>query len=96
MTLTIELTEAEQARLTAVAKQEGLRPEELARKVLTDYLPSVTEAPLHEDPTLALFREWEEEGAARTAEEAEQENELWEKFQANVNETRAALGMRKL
>jgi hypothetical protein len=95
MTLTIELSAAEQARLTAAAKQEGLAPEALARKVLTDHLPPLVEGP-QEDPTLALFRQWEQEGAARTPEEAARENELWEQFQANVNETRAALGMRKL
>ena len=95
MTLTIELGATEQARLTAAAKQEGLAPAELARKVLTDHLPPLAEEAL-EDPTLALFRQWAEEGAARTTEDAARENEIWEQFQANVNETRAALGMRKL
>jgi hypothetical protein len=93
MTLTIDLNPAEQAQLTAAAKQQGVAPEELARKVLTAHLPAVVE---RENPTLALFRQWEAEAAARSPEEAERENELWEQFQANVNETRAALGMRKL
>ena len=96
MSLTIELTAAEHARLAAAAEPEGLAPAELVRKVLTDYLPSLAAEPQPEDPTLALFRQWEEEGTARTPEEAARENELWEQFQANVNETRAALGMRKL
>jgi hypothetical protein len=96
MTLTIELNATEQARLATAAKQEGLAPEELARKVLTDHLPPATEEPPSEDPTLELFRQWEAEGTARTLEDAERENELWEQFQANVNETRAALGMRQL
>lgn len=95
MSLTIELHPGEEARLIAAAKREGLPPEELARKVLTEHLPAADELQ-PEDPTLALFRKWEAEGTARTAEEAEQENELWERFQENVNQTRAALGMRQL
>jgi hypothetical protein len=96
MTLTIQLDEVEQARLDAAAKQEGMAPAELARKVLTDHLPPLATHGEREDPTLTLFRQWEEEGAARTPEEALRENELWEEFQSNVNETRAALGMREL
>ena len=96
MSLTIELNAAEQARLAAAAKQEGMAPAELARKVLTDHLPRLAEGAQDEDPTLALFREWAAEDAKRTPEEAARENELWERFQANVNETRVALGMRKL
>lgn len=96
MSLMIELSHDEQARLAAVTKQEGLAPEELARKVLTDHLPPLAAERQPEDPTLALFRQWAEEDAKRTPEEAAQENELWEQFRQNVNETRAALGMRKL
>lgn len=96
MSLMIELNPDERARLVAAAKQQGMAPAELARKVLTDYLPPLAEESQPEDPTLALFRQWEAEGITRTAEEAARENELWEQFQANVNETRAALGMRKL
>lgn len=73
-----------------------MAPEELARKLLTDHLPPLAAESQPEDPTLALFRQWEQEDTARTPEEAAQENDLWEQFQANVNETRAALGMRKL
>lgn len=96
MTLSIELNATEQARLAAAAEQEGLAPAELVRKLLTDHLPPLAEEEQQEDPTLALFRQWEQEGKARTPEEAAQENELWERFQANVNETCAILGMRKL
>jgi hypothetical protein len=96
MSLMIELSPDEQARLAAAAKQEGMAPAELARKVLTDHLPPLPAEPHPEDPTLALFRQWEAEGTARTPEEAARENELWEQFQTNVNETRATLGMRKL
>jgi hypothetical protein len=94
MSLTIELNADEQARLAAAARLEGVAPEELARKVLSDHLRPLA-AP-DSEPTIALFRQWEREGAARSAEEAAREAELWEQFQTNVNETRAALGMREL
>ena len=96
MSLMIELSPEVQSRLAAAAKQEGMAPEELARKLLTDHLPPQPAEPQPEDPTLALFRQWAEEDAKRTPEEAAQENELWEQFLTNVNETRAALGMRKI
>lgn len=96
MSLTIELSPDEQARLDAAAKEKGMAPEVLAREVLTSHLPAAPDEPATEDPTLALFRRWAEEDAQRTPEEVAEENELWERFQANVNETRAALGMRLL
>jgi hypothetical protein len=96
MSLMIELSAAEEARLTAAAEQEAVAPEEMARKLVTDHLPPLAAEPPSDDPTLVLFRQWEQEGTARTAGEAVHEIGLWEQFQANVNETRAALGMRKL
>lgn len=96
MSLMIELSPSEQARLAAAARREGVAPAELARRLLADHMPPLADEPLVEDPTLTLFRQWEEEGVARTPEEAARENELWEQFQANVNETRATLMMMKL
>lgn len=96
MSLTIELDLAEETRLTAAAKQEGVAPEELARRVLAAHLPPLTEGVQEKDATLALFRQWAAEDADRTPEEIARENELWRQFQANVNETRGALGMRPL
>ena len=96
MTLTIELSAAEQARLAAAARQEGMAPAELARRVLAENLPPLSEGAPAGDPTLELFRQWAAEDAKRTPDEAAQENELWEQFQANLNETRQALGMRRL
>jgi hypothetical protein len=96
MSLVIELSPHEEARPAAAAKEEGIAPADLARKVLTDSLPPMAEGPQPEDPTLALFDQWAAEDAKRTPEEAAQENALWEQFLTNINETRAALGMRKL
>jgi hypothetical protein len=95
VSLTIELDAAEEARLSAAAREQGLAPAELARRVLLDHLPAV-EMRQPDEATLALFRKWDSEDAERTPEQAQLENELWDTFQANVNETRQALGMRKL
>ncbi len=48
------------------------------------------------DPTLALFAQWAQEDARKTYEDRAQEELLWEQFEANLNETRAALSMRRL
>jgi hypothetical protein len=46
--------------------------------------------------TLALFAQWAVEDARKTPEETAQEDRLWEQFEAGINETRDALGMRRL
>src|SRR5262245_28375519 len=43
MTLTIELSSAEQARLTEAARLEGLAPPEFVRRVLSEHLPPTAE-----------------------------------------------------
>jgi hypothetical protein len=42
MTLTIELDPEEEVRLATAAKQEGLAPAALARRLVVEHLPSVT------------------------------------------------------
>src|SRR5690348_15841558 len=96
MSLTIELSPDEQARLDAAAEQEGLPSAEVARKILKDHLLPAAAAPQPEDPTLALFRRGEQETTAPPPEEAARENDLSALSQANGNETRAALGIRQL
>ena len=46
MTLTIELNPEEGARLAAAARQEGVAPADLARKLVTEHLPPVPAGPL--------------------------------------------------
>ena len=95
MTLTVELTPAEEARLVAAAKQEGVEPAELVRKLMTEHLPST--APDEEtDPTLALFAQWGEEDARKTPEEIAAEERMWEEFEKGINAVRQAQGMRLL
>ena len=94
MTLTIDLTPAEEARLTAAARRAGLAPAEAARKLVTEHLPPAPEG--EEDPTLALFAQWDAEDRQMTPEEAAEEQRVWERFEGGVNETRQELGMRHL
>lgn len=41
MTLTLELSPAEEARLAAAAAQNGLEPAALAKKLVTEHLPAL-------------------------------------------------------
>src|SRR5215213_3676972 len=57
MSLVINLTPTEEARLAAAAQQRGLAPAELARQLVTEHLPG-------SDPLEAVrvkLREWQEQ-----------------------------------
>ena len=95
MTLTIELTPEQEARLAEVAREEGLEPTALAQKFVADRLPTLPAIP-EQDPTLALFAQWRREDALMTPEEIEQERKLWEAVEQGINESRAEQGMRQL
>jgi hypothetical protein len=88
MALTIHLTAAEEARLETAARQEGLDPAELARKLVIERLPPLIPDE-EEDPTLALFAQWEREDAAMTPEEIEEAKREAEEFKQNINAERA-------
>lgn len=93
MTVTLELTPTEEARLAEASRRTGLPVAEAIHSVLAEHLPSVD---AENDPTLALFAQWDAEDAAMTAEESEAEPRLWERFEGGVNQTRAAQRMRRL
>ena len=97
MTLTIELTPQEESRLRSAAKREGIPPADLAKRIVSAHLPDGSsyngEEPT-EDPTIALFRKWEEEDANMTLEEIEQENRDLEELMENLNANRRAAGER--
>ena len=95
MTLTIELTPEQEARLADAARKEGLEPTVLAQKFVADRLPTLPQIP-EQDPTLALFEQWRREDAQMTPEESEQERQLWEAVEQGINEARAEQGMRQL
>jgi hypothetical protein len=93
MTLTIELNLDEEARLAAAANQEGLDPAELARKLVVQNLPSVLQNE-EEDPTLALFAQWDREDSQMTPAEIEEARREFEEFKQNINAERARAGAR--
>jgi hypothetical protein len=93
MAVTIHLTPAEEARLEAAARREGLDATELARKLVIERLPPDTPDG-EEDPTLALFEQWDREDAAMTPEEIEEAKREAEEFKRNINAERARAGSR--
>ena len=96
MSITIELAPDQEARLAAAAKGQGLDPAALATRLVTEHLPPVAEHAEQQDPTLALFAQWEQEDANMTPEEIAQERRLWEEFKANVNVERDRAGARRV
>jgi hypothetical protein len=95
MTLTIELTPTEEAQLTAAARQAGLAPAALARKLVTEHLPLFTpDTP--EDSTLALFAQWDTDDAQMTPEDIAAAQRDYEAFTQRMNAERARSGTRIL
>lgn len=95
MTLTIELTPLEEAQLTAAARQAGLDPAELARKLVTARLPPATpDTP--EDPTLALFAQWDADDAQMTPEDIAEAQRDYDEFTQQMHAERARAGARVL
>lgn len=96
MTLIIDLTPEEEARLEAAALQKGVAPQECVRQLLAAHLPDLIYKGAQEDPTLALFEKWRQEDALKSPDEAADEDRLWEEFEKGINQTRQSLGMRRL
>ena len=92
MSITIELTPAEEARLQAAAASRGVSVTECARRLLTAHLPPCASG----DRTLELFAQWAAEDATDDPAEIARRNREWEEFRANTNATRAAAGSRPL
>src|SRR5262245_28646359 len=93
MALTIELTREEEERLSKAARQKGVAPAELARNLVTEHLPPLVENE-QEDPTLALFAQWDQEDAQMTPEEVEEAKREFEEFKQNINAERKRAGAR--
>lgn len=90
MTLKIELSAEEDARLRAAAAREGVTADECARQLLVAHLPPEQPG----DRTLALFAQWEAEDATDDPEEIARRNREWEEFRTSTNATRAEAGAR--
>jgi hypothetical protein len=95
MTLTIELTPTEEARLMAAAHQAGMTPAELARHLVAAHLPAIT-ADRPEDPTLALFAHWDADDAQMTPEEVTEAQRDYAEFTCRMNAEQARAGARLL
>ena len=91
MTLTIDLTPAEEARLAAEARREGVAPAQWVKERVTERLPKSENA-----ASIALLESWLAEDATDDPEEIRQaEQELLE-FKRNMNANRRAAGERIL
>jgi len=92
MTLVLELPPDVEAQLAAGATERGVDPTAYALQILRAHLPQkgeagrsaqAVEAP--EVPTVALFRQWEEEDATADPEELSRRQQAWETFRENMN-----------
>jgi hypothetical protein len=92
MTLTIELTPDEEARLSAAAREAGIDAAECARRLLVESLPP----PLPDQATLDLLRAWREEDATDDPEEIAAAEEELRAFKQAMNAPRVAAGARLL
>lgn len=96
MTLTIDLTQAEEARLAAEARRAGLGPARWVKERVTERLPTPGSGsvPPENLASIALLEAWMAEDATDDPEEVRQaERELGE-FKRNMNANRRATGER--
>lgn len=94
MTLTIDLSPAAEKQLQVAAQSQGIDPGELVRKIVTEYLPQVE--PTENDPTLALFAQWDKEDAEMTPQEIEEAKRDFQEFKQNINAERERAGSRRI
>lgn len=90
----IDLTQAEEVRLHTAEQQNRVNSTELAYKLVGEQLP--IEKREAQEPTLALFAQWNQEDASMTPEQVEAERFLWDQFETDINHVRCASGMRTL
>ena len=88
MSLIIDLTPEEEARLRAAAANQGVEPAEVARRVLVEHLPALS----HGASTLELFAAWDAEDATDDPAELAARNREWEDLKSSLNANRAATG----
>ena len=92
MTLTIDLTPMEEIQLLTIARQQGLAPEDLARRFVTERLSPEPNS----DPMLALFSAWEQDDNEMTPDQIAAENQQWQQFKADLNAERDRAGARRV
>lgn len=89
MTLTLNLTPAQEARLRAEAIAAGLTPEEYAARNL---IGTVSVAAHSTDHTADLFAQWEVEDGTGDPHEIIRRKAEWEELKGNLNANRSVNG----
>ena len=86
MTLTLELPPDLEDALAEDARRKGTTPEKIALDNLRrSYIPlKVATDRVHDDPTLAIFAQWDAEDATDDPEEIARRNREWEETKANL------------
>ena len=84
MSITLELTQDEEARLRAAAAREGISPEECAKQFVLPQLPPVSAEGPTNDRTLELLAQW-------AAEDATDDPEEIRRAEADLQELKAML-----
>lgn len=92
MSINVELTPEEEARLRAAARRQGLAAEECARRMIAANL--VDEPPAY--TTAELFALWAAEDATDDPEELAARQREWEELRDALNATRREAGARIL
>ncbi len=88
MTLIIDLTPEEEARLQAAARRQGIDPAECARRLLQQNLPESPPGAA----TRALFAQWAREDATEDPAEIRAREVEWNETRRSLNEARLVAG----
>ncbi len=94
MTLTIDLTPAEEERLAAAARRAGTDPVDVMRKLVTEYLPPAEREEEPQGTAAALLRGWLRDEATDDPVQIQKAQEELNEFKRNINANRAATGER--
>lgn len=95
MPLILNTTPDEEAQFTAAAREEGLEPVDLFRRLLKQHLLQQT-SPENPDPMLALFDQWEAEDQVMTPAEIQLEKQSWDVLKNAINTERDRAGARRV
>ena len=87
MTLVLDLTQEEEAHLREEASRNGLEVEQYARQRLGLPMPDIENQTI-----ITLLRQWREEDAAMTPEEAAVAETNWSELKINLNSNRTLNG----
>jgi hypothetical protein len=96
MSIEIELSAEEEARLRAAAERNGVSAAECARQLLVTQLPAAEPAAPPKDRTLELFAQWEAEDATDDPEEIRRAEEELAELKKGLDAPRAEAGARLL